>query len=213
MNLAQQKHKEKSRRYFDKSAFNYELTWDGQYCQQMYAQVLEKISEQPFESLLDVGCGSGVMLAILGKEQPHMKACGIDLSEQMIKQAQIKLGTNADLRVGDADNLPWNDDIFDLAVCNAAFHHYPNPIQSLKEMYRVLKPGGRLVIADPWWPKKLRQAINYYLQSPFNTKGDVRIYSPEEMEQMLDASGFKHIDWELVARTYFIVTAVTESYQ
>jgi ubiquinone/menaquinone biosynthesis C-methylase UbiE len=93
------------------------------------------------------------------------------------------------LQIGDVENIPWPDNEFDLLTCNASFLHFPDPMQSLNEMNRVLKAKGRLVIADPWWPGKVRQGINYYLKSPFNLSGDVRIYSQHEMEKLLDAGG------------------------
>jgi len=210
MNLTEKNYKKKSKRHFNKQAAIYAQTWDGQYCRQMYDTVLAKIRQYPFISLLDVGCGSGAMLTMLKKEYPAIEAFGIDLSDQMIVQAKMHLDPDIELQTGDVESMPWPDNKFDLLVCNASFHHYPNPIESLTEMYRVLKSGGRLVIADPWWPGKIRQAINYYLKSPFNQSGDVRIYSQQEMAQLLAAAGFRSIDWELITRTYYIVTAAKD---
>ena len=210
MNLTEQNYKKKSRRHFNKQAAIYSQTWDGKYCRQMYDTVLVKISQFPFKSLLDVGCGSGTMLAMLKKEYPALEPFGIDLSDQMIVQAKMHLDPDIQLQTGDVESMPWPDNKFDLLVCNASFHHYPNPIKSLTEMYRVLKSEGRLVIADPWWPGKIRQAINYYLTSPLNHSGDVRIYSQQEMANLLAAAGFRSIDWELINRTYYIVTAVKD---
>lgn len=210
MNFTKQSYKEKSIKHFNKQAAIYAQTWDGKYCRKMYNRVLEKINQFPFLSLLDVGCGTGAMLAILKKEYPDMKAFGIDLSNQMIVQARKHINHDIYLQIGDVENMPWSNEEFDLLVCNASFHHYPNPMQSLKEMNRVLKNSGRLVIADPWWPENKRQAINYYLKSPFNLSGDVRIYSQKEMEQLLAATGFCSIDWELINRTYYIITAAAD---
>jgi ubiquinone/menaquinone biosynthesis C-methylase UbiE len=208
MNHKENSYKKKSRKYFDRQAANYAKTWDGRYCSSMYEGVMEKIRQHPFMSVLDVGCGTGTMLALLVKEYPDIQACGIDLSEKMVAQAASLLGSNVQSLVGDADNMSLPDNSFDLLTCNASFHHYPHPLKVLAEMQRILKPNGRLVIADPWWSKNKRLVINYYLNSPFNFGGDVRIYSKQEMHQLLSESGFHSIEWELVAKTYSIVTAV-----
>ena len=208
MNLTEQNYKKKSRKHFNKQAAIYDQTWDGKYCRQMYDSVLAKIRQFPFISLLDVGCGSGTMLAMLKKEYPASEAFGIDLSDQMIVQAKMHLDPDIQIQTGDVESMPWPDNKFDLLVCNASFHHYPNSIKSLTEMNRVLKSGGRLVIADPWWPGKIRLAINYYLKSPLNLSGDVRIYSQQEIEKLLAATGFHSIDWELIDSTYYVVTAI-----
>jgi len=208
MNMEENFFKRKSKKHFDKQAANYVNTWDGRFCNSMYEGVLKKISGYPFMSILDVGCGTGTMLERLVKEYPDIHAAGIDLSEKMIVKASSLLGANVELLVGDAEKMPWPDNSFDLIICNASFHHYPKPSQALVEMQRVLKPYGRLVIADPWWSDKKRLFINYYLSSPLNFGGDVRIYSEQEMHQLLSESGFQTIEWELVAKTYSIATAI-----
>ena len=210
MNFTKQSYKEKSIKHFNKQAAIYAQTWDGKYCRKMYDGVLEKIRQIPFVSMLDVGCGTGVMLTMMKKEYPDMEAFGIDLSDQMIVQAKKYNNHGIYLQIGDVENIPWPDDEFDLLTCNASFHHFPDPMQSLKEMNRVLKAEGKLIIADPWWPGMVRRAINYYLKSPFNLSGDVRIYSEQEMDQLLVAAGFRSINWELIDRTYYIITAVTD---
>ncbi len=208
MNLAEQSYKEISRAHFNKQASKYEQTWDGKYCRQMYERVLDKIGQFPFVSLLDIGCGSGTMLAMLKNISPHIEFSGIDLSEQMIAQARKNVDKEIQLQIGDVENLPWIDNKFDLVLCNASFHHFPDPLQSLHEIHRVLQPDGRLIIADPWWPGKIRRPINYYLQSPFNQSGDVRIYSQHEITALFTAANFTSVDWELIDRTYFIVSAI-----
>jgi ubiquinone/menaquinone biosynthesis C-methylase UbiE len=56
----------------------------------------------------------------------------------MVEKASQNL-PEGDIRVGDSENIPWENEKFDLVVCNSSFHHYPNPKRVLKEIRRVLK--------------------------------------------------------------------------
>jgi ubiquinone/menaquinone biosynthesis C-methylase UbiE len=196
-----------SKAYFDKKAANYEESWDGRFSASMYADILEKVKLFSFDTILDVGCGTGSILAMVIKEFKGVKAYGLDISEKMLERASAVLGNNAQLVVGDSAHLPWPDNNFDLVVCNSSFHHYPDPLKVLTDMRRVLKPDGHVIIADPWWPLYKRSIINLYLNSPFNYLGDVRIYSKQEMHTLLAACKYKDIKWELIKKQYSICTA------
>ena len=70
----------------------------------------------------------------------------------MIESAQKKLGEKVILEVGDAEKLPYAENQFDIVICNASFHHYPNPDRVLSEIKRVLKIEGILILGDPTAP-------------------------------------------------------------
>jgi ubiquinone/menaquinone biosynthesis C-methylase UbiE len=201
------RYKEITKKSFDKKSACYEETWDGRYCRSMYVGLLEKIKAQPFHTVLDVGCGTGTMLSILKNEFKNIEICGIDLSDKMIEKAYELVGESAELVVGDAENLPWQESSFDLVICNASFHHYPQPLKVIGEMKRVLRPDGRVIIADPWWSLTKRFLINFFLDSPLNYLGDVRIYSEKEMYDLLTAGGFINVQWETPSGKYSISTA------
>lgn len=203
-------YKRKSKIYFDKRAEDFLNTWDGRFCLLMYEEVMQRIRAQPFRSILDIGCGTGAVLTQVLDEFTDIRACGVDLSQKMIEKAAGILGPGVQLVVGDADDLPWKNDSFDLVVCNSSFHHFPEPIRVLNEINRVLKPGGRVIIADPWWPRPKRFFINLFLNSPFNYLGDVRIYSEVETREMLDRCRFSSISWELIDKRFFIAVALAK---
>ena len=96
--------------------------------------------------LLDVGCGTGNLLAIL-KRESMAELYGIDLSEKMLKKARNKLG-RVHLKIGNAENLKYKDKSFDYVFSVDAFHHYSNQQKAMHEFYRVLKNGGKLMIVD-----------------------------------------------------------------
>lgn len=198
-------YKERSRKSFDKKSQNYYETSDGKYCNKRYEHVMTTLLQYPFEFILDIGCGTGTILSRVLEARENVKVSGIDLSPGMIEKAGEILGDNAELKVGDSENLPWENGSFDAVVCNASFHHYPNPKKVLREMKRVLIAGGVLVIGDPWIPNPLRWLLN--LSIKFSKDGDVRIYSSEEMRELLRETGFHSVEWASYGNRYFIVAA------
>ena len=92
----------------------------------------------------------------------------------MIEEAKKKIGDNAKLYLGDAENLPFEDSLFDTVICNDSFHHYPSPDKVVKEVSRVLKKGGLFIIGDCWQPAGARQIMNFYMKH--SKSGDVKIY-------------------------------------
>jgi SAM-dependent methyltransferase len=116
-----------------------------------------------------------------------------------------KLGARADVRVGEAEQLPWPAGQFDVVLCGDSFRPYPQPHAALTEMRRVLRPGGLLLLGDLWFPAPVRVVANWLL--PPGASGDVHIYSEKELRVLLQAGGFGCIQWELVTQSACLVTA------
>ena len=114
---------------------------------------------KPGEAVLDVGCGTGgVTLPARQRVGAAGKAAGIDPAAEMIAVARQKAqrkGLEIDFRIGVIEALPYPDGSFDAVTSSLMMHHLPQPLQvkGLAEIYRVLKPGGRLLIADMASPK------------------------------------------------------------
>jgi ubiquinone/menaquinone biosynthesis C-methylase UbiE len=141
------------------------------------------------DAVLDVGCGTGALLDIVLATRPGVRALGIDLSPEMIEVARERLGDRADLRVADAEALPFPDGRVDLVVCVDSFHHYPHPAAALAEMRRVTRPGGALVLGDWYVGRLLRGLMNWLL--PRMPSGDVRIYAPAELRALAAEAGYQ----------------------
>ena len=105
------------------------------------------------DKTLDVGTGTGIVaLEAARKTANGGRVVGIDLSEAMLKTAAVKaeragLAARVEFRKMDAEALSLEDCSFDVVVSLFALLHFPNPLAALKEMFRVLRPGGRFVVA------------------------------------------------------------------
>lgn len=121
--------------------------------------VVEQLRLQGHEHALEIGFGPGVGAALLVRRLPQGHVCGVDPSEAILLQASqlnrraIRQG-RADLRLGTADDLPWENGAFDV-VCSLNTVQLWDPLQaSVGEVHRVLRNGGRLVIGvRDWWRK------------------------------------------------------------
>jgi len=102
------------------------------------------------EHVLDVACGTGVLLQRILETEPTAQVAGIDISPQMVDKARTKLPPYArtSVQTADAHNIPFPADTFDVVVSASTFHYFTAPQGVLKEMARVLSPEGRLVLLD-----------------------------------------------------------------
>lgn len=110
------------------------------------ARVLPIFYEIPDgSSVLDVGCNSGEFMLLL-RDKKRCIVQGVDISEPMVNKANDK---GLDVRLADAEALPWPDGWFDVVTCMEVLVHLHDPAKALKEMRRVLKPGGVLLGSAP----------------------------------------------------------------
>ena len=105
-------------------------------------------------SILDVGCGTGEITARLAKKFARASLVGVDLEEQHLERARARctaFGARVRFQYGDALALPFPDEQFDLVVCRHLLQAVPDAGQVLKEIRRVLRPGGRIhLIAEDY---------------------------------------------------------------
>jgi SAM-dependent methyltransferase len=111
--------------------------------------------------VLDVGCGSGIVTRDI-VNHTNGRVVAIDDSLEMIKTAkEVLKGLNVELRIGDAERLPFKDNSFDIALCNLVLMWASNPQKVVKEMARVVKKGGKVVASlEPDFGGKLHWPEN-----------------------------------------------------
>lgn len=119
----------------------------------IYENVSKLLDLKPEDDLLEIACGCGYFLK---KYASHVHSvAGLDLSELMVKMAtkknkdRVASGT-AEFVQGEASQLPWKDNSFSIATTMGSFIAFPKPLDSLKEIHRVLRPGGRAFVSIEW---------------------------------------------------------------
>ncbi len=188
-----EQYKELSIKEFTKAATIYDSGHAGIYelCKDDYPPILEELEKEEFNTLLDVGCGTGTMIELLSKKYPDKHYTGLDITPKMIEVANAKKIPNTQFVVGDSENLPFEPESFDAVICANSFHHYPNPQYFFNGVYRVLKPKGRLVLRDYTTNPVMLWMINHIELKLANLfgHGDVCIYPLAQIKTMCESAG------------------------
>lgn len=124
--------------------------WDESGCSgesRVQGAVLSLVDLKPGDSVLDLGCGTGVMIPFYLAAQAG-KIVAVDVSEKMVERAREKFGNepSVELRASDALSLDEGER-FDAAVIYNAYPHFPDKLALVEKVYRMLKPSGRFVVA------------------------------------------------------------------
>ncbi len=141
--------------------------------------------------ILDVGCGTGVFAARIHQRLPQARVWGLDLVAGMLNKGAERWRRHAGGIVpvqGDSERLPFASGSFDVVTCAHSFHHYPHQDRAVAEMFRVLKPGGRLLLVDghrDWlWGWFIYDVCVAHLE------GGVHHASKARFRRLFEAAGF-----------------------
>lgn len=145
------------------------------------------------DEVLDVACGPGLVACEFARHGLHVT--GIDITEAMIDQAREKERennlSNVSWGIGNAVPLPFDNDSFSLVITRYSFHHFLEPVKALKEMIRVCKPGGRLLIADVC--VKDEHSAEYDRMEKIRDESHVHALTESEFTKMFQLSGLTDI--------------------
>ena len=177
----------------------YDHRWSA-YLDASLGMTMEVVSRLPAERILDVACGTGLLLGAMANRSDSPELVGVDRVPAMLDVARQRLGRSAKLLECEASELPFDDASFQLALCTSAIHYFPDAVSALREMRRVLTASGDLILTD-WCSNYLwMRILNRIL--PWTSHAHVHTFTTTEMEQCLDLAGFKvlskstkKIDW------------------
>jgi ubiquinone/menaquinone biosynthesis C-methylase UbiE len=179
-----------NQRWFGRWATRYESNPLSGWLSRIQDVALAALELRAEDVLLDVGCGTG---AAVRKAAPTVReAVGVDVAPAMVVQARrLAEGLpNVDFVEGDSRELPFDEASFTAVVCTTSFHHYPDPAGAVREMARVLQPGGRLVIGDPCADRLAVRVVDQ-VNRVFEPS-HVGFYHLAEFSSFLSGAGFAH---------------------
>lgn len=142
--------------YHDWESEHYDDKWSISFDERCIAYARDRFAAVagtdgwPYAKALELGCGTGFFLLNLRQAGVLQEGHVTDISPGMVEAAKRnaeQLGFTIDGRVADAERIPYDDDTFDLVVGHAVLHHIPDVERAMREVVRVLKPGGRFVFA------------------------------------------------------------------
>lgn len=142
--------KRRAQRFYRQLSKVYD-TWlrDLFWTERMRSYGLEMAGLHAGMEVLDVGCGTGFLSEGILEVTPSV--WGLDITPEQLQRARRKLPIP--LVRGDAENLPFRGERFDAVLSSGSIEYWPDPVQALREMHRVLRPGGVAMVGGPTRPR------------------------------------------------------------
>ena len=169
--------------------------------EQMRDEALALLDIREDDRVLDVGCGTG--FATRGILEHTRNVHGLDQSVHQLEKAWAKLGKHDPVSFyrGDAERLPFADDTFDVVWSSGSIEYWPNPVATLRDMRRVVKPGGQVLVVGPNNPKssvmqRVADAIMLF-------------YDREEADRMFREAGYVDVEHHEMGPSYDPDVAIT----
>ena len=146
------------------------------------------------DAVLDVACGPGIVACALAPHARHVT--GVDLTPRMIEEARetaTRLAvSNVTWMVGTATPLPFPEASFSVVLTRYSFHHFADPATALSEMFRVCRPGGRVVVADLSIPSP--EGLRFDAVEQWRDPSHVHALAPDELRDLFTTHGIGEFD-------------------
>ncbi len=175
--------------------------------------LMSQVDLEPDAKVLDIGCGVGAVLSLLGQRLPELYLAGIDHHPEQIAYAKQYLRETCqntlDLQVGDAAQLPWDSDTFDYAYTVWLLEHVPEVTGILKEAFRTLRPHGKICLTETdyqsllayprhpnfeYFRRSLCELFEYVNGNP---------YVGRSLGAYLERTGFEQVDNQAISFHYW----------
>jgi ubiquinone/menaquinone biosynthesis C-methylase UbiE len=174
------KHSKRDVEHFEQWSGTYEKSWmQRAFFDRIHRATLAlaaNLVQQP-TSILDIGCGTGKLLRRAGRYWSEAQLIGVDAANGMIEEAR-RLTPNATFFTGMAEALPLQDSSVDLALSTVSFHHWQDQAAGIREVARVLRPGGYFILVDPSFPDWLVRVLRMK-----------RFHSPAQLQNLFTQAG------------------------
>jgi len=171
----------------------YDAKWSF-YVEATTRETLARLRLRPTDRVLDVGCGTGALLRRLSESHPAALLSGVDPVPEMLAVARRRVPVEVELREGWAERLPFPEEQFDVLVSCNMFHYIQRPLDALREMRRVLRPGGRLIVTD-WCDDYLAcRVCSWYLR--ISGRAKIKVHRQRECLRLLQEAGYREVDAE-----------------
>lgn len=165
----------------------YDRRW-AHYITRSVDETMRRLELRSGDKLLDVGCGTGVLLEAVCRRASPVRVTGLDLAMPMLRVAGHRLEAGRPLVAGDVMRLPFRTGTFQVIVSTSSFHYWSDPRTALAEIARVLAPAGRLVITD-WCDDYLACHIYNWVLRRLDPAHQ-RAYSQRECAGLLGDAGY-----------------------
>jgi ubiquinone/menaquinone biosynthesis C-methylase UbiE len=184
---------EASRRYFNRWAPRYDRSLAQIWFRENHRLIVQAMAPPADADILDLGCGTGQLAARLAQRVARGTVLGVDPAEEMVRVARRHHRHRKNLRfeVGSSDAIPADAGAFDVVASTISFHHWARPAESLRDIARVLRPNGRVLILDLCRDNLFMGALDTLER--WLEPSHAGIASPAEMRRYCARAGFRHI--------------------